>query len=85
MPADHDRKQDQAAFRRLEGWIKAKYPAGRFVAIWGGKVVAEAADIPQIKSALTVLSIDPRQALVVQAGMDYHEDVTFFAQSGIQE
>jgi hypothetical protein len=78
MPNEND-SSNQAAFRQLEGWIKEHYPTGRFVAIAGGKIVADAASSFEVRSALIALGFDPIGTLIIQAGGYYPEYVTILA------
>lgn len=40
----NERQVNQAAFRQLNGFIQQTYSPGRFLAISGGKVIADAVD-----------------------------------------
>ena len=60
----------------------ATYGAGRFVAIRGGKVVADGATLTELRSRLAQMGFDPAQVLIVQAGADYLETAVIFASNG---
>jgi hypothetical protein len=70
-----DRQINQAAFRRLAPSINKTYPPGRFVAIAGGQVVADAERFDELHSRLITLGIDPPEALIVEAGVEYPDTV----------
>jgi hypothetical protein len=71
---------NQAAYRRLKDTIDRGYAPGRFVAIAGGQVVADAARLEEIRSLVAAKGHDPTEALVVQAGVDYPETAVIFVQ-----
>jgi len=66
-----------AAYRRLKGTIDEKYPRGSFVAIDDG-VIAAAPDFGSLEQSLLASGRDPREVLVVEAGVEYPEYVTIF-------
>jgi hypothetical protein len=72
------RQQNHAAYRRLKTVIATSYPAGRFVAIFGGQIVADAGAFEEIRSRLIEQGVEPGQVLIVQAGVDYPETATIF-------
>jgi hypothetical protein len=76
LPAEHQR--DQAAFRALSGFIQQTYPPGQFVAIAGGRIIADAANFAELDSTLKALGQDSVDVLVVQAGVEYPESAVFF-------
>ena len=76
MKRKKKRDVDQEAYRRLKKKIKQTYPPGRFVAIHGGKIVADAKDFDELDRLLEKMGIDPPQALIVEAGVDYPEYIT---------
>lgn len=71
LTAEHER--NEAAFRRLKPTIDGTYPAGTFVAIHGGRIVADAKNLVTLRERLAAEKIPPRESLVVQAGVDYPE------------
>jgi hypothetical protein len=75
-----ERQLNQNAFRQLRTFIQETYPAGRFLAISGGKIVADAARFDELNSLLHQMGNHSSEALVVQAGVDYPDKVTIFAQ-----
>jgi hypothetical protein len=74
-----DRQINQAAFRRLAPSINKTYPPGRFVAIADGQVVANAERFDEIHSRLIILGIEPPDALIVEAGVEYPDTVITFS------
>jgi hypothetical protein len=74
-----ERQLNQTAFRRLKGQIDGVYPVGRFVAIAGGQIVADAARFADLDSKLASMGNHSRDALVVQAGADYPDFAMIFA------
>jgi hypothetical protein len=73
-----ERARNQAAYRRLKESLDQKYPPGRFLALVGGRVIADADSFEELRSRLTAGGHDPAQALIVQAGVEYPEDVVIF-------
>jgi hypothetical protein len=78
MKSVEERQVNQTAFRQLIGPIQTNYAPGRFVAISGGRIVADAARFDELNSILRQLGLDGPDVLVVQAGADYPENVTIF-------
>jgi hypothetical protein len=78
MNALEQKKSNQAAFRRLSRLINEVYPAGRFVAIADGQIIADAASFGELDSALRSLAHDSVDVLVVQAGVEYPESAVIF-------
>ncbi len=78
---DHtaERVQDQAAYRRLRDRIKETFPPGRFIAISGGQIVADAERFTDLRKTLAGMGKDPAHVLIVQAGVDYPESAMIFA------
>jgi hypothetical protein len=66
---------NQTAFRQLKPSIDRNYPYGRFVAIDGGQIVADSADIVDLQRVLAARVNDTREVLVVQAGHEYPDYV----------
>jgi hypothetical protein len=79
MNTSDERQRNQAAFRQLRDLIRETYPAGRFVAISGGKIVADAARFDELNTILHQRGEHATAVLVVQAGAEYPETVTIFA------
>jgi hypothetical protein len=79
MPTTEDHQLNQDAYRRLRASIDQKYPKGQFVAIWGGQIVADAGSFDEILAATASVAEDPRDVLVVQAGVEYLEYLDFLS------
>jgi hypothetical protein len=73
-----DRQRNDEAYGRLKETISRSYPHGWFVGIADDQVVGAAADFRALESKLRAQGNDPRQVLVVQAGVDYPDYVTIF-------
>ncbi len=73
MDPAQERQLNQSAFRQLRGFIQQTYPPGRFVAIFGGKIVADAETFEELDATLHHLGHDSPEVLVVQAGVEYPE------------
>lgn len=73
MDYTEERQLNQSAFRRLREWIKENYPAGRFVVISEGKVIADANQFSELGALVAAQGKDLRNTLVVQAGVEYPE------------
>lgn len=61
---------DEVAFRRLKAEIDEQYAPGRFLAIAGGVVIDDAAAFEDLVHSLKGRGLDPRNTLIVQAGVD---------------
>lgn len=70
MTREEHRATNEAAFPKLKPSIEANYPPKQFVAVAGGKIVADDADIDQLLAKLAGLGIDPMEAMVDRAGED---------------
>jgi cysteine synthase len=71
-----NRDPNQAAYEKLRDYIARTYPPGRFVALAGGKIVADADTLKELCADLRKAGVDPNQAMAVQAGVEYPEEVT---------
>jgi hypothetical protein len=78
MAGQQDYERNNAAYRRLKDKIAQTYPKGWFVGIADEKVVGAAATFGELKTLLREQGRDPREVLVVEAGVDYPEHVTLF-------
>lgn len=66
---------NQVAYRQMRDFIRENYPPGRFVAIAGGKVVADAGSFRDVDVMLNQMGFTSRDVLVVQAGVEYPDMV----------
>jgi hypothetical protein len=64
---------NQHAYRLLKEQIDSKYPRGRFVAIAGGRIIADAANLNELIPLLQSQGFSPPDTLAVEAGVDYPE------------
>ena len=78
MNALQENERQVAAYRCLKATIDKNHPAGWFVAIADNQIIAAVADFHALEDLLRIKGIDPRNVLVVQAGVDYPEYVTIF-------
>lgn len=79
MDSTQERQLNQTAFRQLHGFILQNYPAGRFVAISGGRIIANAASFVELDAVLHHMGKHTPDVLVVQAGVEYPETAVIFA------
>lgn len=68
MTREEHRAINEAAFPKLKPSIEANYPPKQFVAIAGGKIVADDADLYALCDKLTAMGIEPMDTLVERAG-----------------
>jgi hypothetical protein len=59
----------------LESSIKRDYPLGRFVAIDGGQIIADARTYRELENLLVSMGNHRQEVLVVEAGVDNSEYV----------
>lgn len=78
MKQADERALNQAAYRRLSGFINQSYPSGRFVAITGGSIAVDADTFAEVNLSLERMGCRSSDALIVQAGVDYPDSVTVF-------
>lgn len=78
MPSNEKRQSNQAAFRRLKPAIDGRYPAGHFVSIDDGDVIADAVDFASLVDRIQKCGKQPENVLIVQAGVDYPEETVVF-------
>lgn len=72
------RDENQAAYRRLQADIDQRYPQGTFVAIDGGKIVADALSFEELDGLLAAKRLNAREVLVGEVGAVYPEFVNIF-------
>ena len=73
MIASNGLTTNEVAYRNLKSNIDRTYPQGHFVAIHGGRIVADDATLSGLLAALRDLGLDAKECLAVQAGVDYPE------------
>ncbi|HEX5446045.1 MAG TPA: hypothetical protein VFW87_19620 [Pirellulales bacterium] len=67
---------NQAAYRRLRETIAKDYPPGRFVAIAGGKIAADASSFDELDLTLNQSGLESPGVLIIEAGVEYPENAT---------
>lgn len=67
---------NQTAFQKMKRDLSNRYPPGRFVAFDDGHIVADAASFDELTEALAAIGADRPDVFVVQAGVDYPDEVT---------
>lgn len=75
MNAEEENEINQAAYRQLRESIDRDYPAGRFVAIWEGRIVADGASFQELHELLNSMGLRSPNVLVVQSGAEYFDYV----------
>lgn len=78
MSLTQERQRNQAAYRQLSSFIEKTYPPGRFLAISGGQITADAASFEELNALLHQTGNHSPDVMVVQAGVDYPDIVTIF-------
>ena len=73
MNSNH--RNNQAAFRKVERELGQRYLSGRSVAFDDGQIVADAAGFDELTEALAAIGKDRPDVFVVQAGVDYPDEV----------
>ena len=72
--------KNQVAFRKMKATIDGSYPKGRFLAIGGGQIVADGSSFDELASRVRNLGKNPKEMLIVQAGIEYPETGIILAQ-----
>ena len=73
-----NRAKNQRAFREVEEELANRYPHGHFVAFHDGRIIADAPDFDQLTDALAAIGKNRPDVFVVQAGVEYPDEVFFF-------
>lgn len=68
MATDFERAINHAAYKKYRGHIDTTYPKDWFVAINGGKIVADGESFDVVFQALIRLGLNPRDSMMVQSG-----------------
>ena len=74
MTRDEHDAVNMAAFRQLKPMVDS-YPLKQFVAVVGGRIVADDADIVVLREKLIALGIDPLDSLVDRSGDEWVEEL----------
>jgi hypothetical protein len=70
-----NQQTNQAAFEKAKHDLAKRYPPGRFLAFVEGQIVADAATFDELTEALVAIGKDRPDVFVVQAGMNYPDEV----------
>jgi hypothetical protein len=79
MGISDERRVNEEAYRRLEQDITREYAPGRFVAIAGGQIAADAESLDRLHTLLKERGKNPAEALVVRVGDEYPEYTELFS------
>ena len=69
------REKNQAAFRIAKQELSDRFPSGQFVAFDDGQIVADAPSFDELTAALVAIGKNGPDVFVVQAGMDYPDEI----------
>ncbi|HYV34838.1 MAG TPA: hypothetical protein VE988_03980 [Gemmataceae bacterium] len=75
MLNQNDYQRNSAAYQNLKGAIASNYPKGWLIGIGNEEIIAAAANFSALQTELRARGVDPRNVLVVEAGVDYPEFV----------
>jgi hypothetical protein len=81
------RKKKAASVERYEyakKEVDRQFPAGRFVAVESGRIVADADSHRQLVEKLHAQGKTPKDLLIVQAGVDYPDSAVIFATAPVR-
>ena len=73
MPASPEEPVSNSDFANLKNEIDNQFPAGQFVAIEAGQIIADAESHREIVEKLDGINKSPKDMLIVQAGIEYPE------------
>ena len=68
-------EKNEAAYRAVKDELSKRYPPGQFIAFDDGQIVADAASFDELTERLAGLGKDRPDIFVIQAGVDYPEEV----------
>lgn len=74
MTREEHRAINEAAFPNLKPIIEANYPPKQFVAIAGGKIVADDVDLFKLRDRLIAMGIDPMDTIVDRVGEEWSDE-----------
>ena len=74
---------NSAAYGRLKPEIDRSYPAGQFVAIYDGRIQADAPTFEELHRLLSSIIEHPERAFIIQAGVDYPKQGIIFTQHSV--
>jgi hypothetical protein len=70
-----NREKNQVAFRNAKEELSKRFRPGHFIAFDDGQIVADASTFDALTAALLKIGKDGPDVFVVQAGMDYPDEV----------
>lgn len=79
MDPIQERQLNQEAYLQLSSFIRDTYPLGRFVAIAGGNIVADAGTFKDLNSILHQQGYNSPEVMIVRAGVDYSMPMTIIS------
>ncbi len=85
MTREEHRAVNQAAFPKLKPLIEANYPPKQFVAIAGGLIVADDADMFKLHDKLAAMGIDLWDTLVDRVGEEWSEEELVILSAGYEQ
>ena len=74
MTREEHRTINEAALPALKPVIDANYPPKQFVAIAGGKIVADDADLYALRDKLYAIGVDPMDTIVDRVGEEWSDE-----------
>ena len=78
MDTNQNNARNTESYRRMKGAIDQTYSPGWFVGIADDQIVGAAEKFPELTASLRSRGFDPRQVMVVEAGVDYPKYVTIY-------
>lgn len=78
MDTSQTSTRNMETYRRLKTAIEQTYSPGWFIGIADDQIVGAAEKFPELTAHLRSRGLDPRQVMVVEAGVDYPENVTIY-------
>ena len=70
MTPTDEHELNQTAYRRLKSEIDQKYEAGRYVALAGGRIVADSDEVLELHARLRAEGFHTPDVLVIQARVE---------------
>jgi len=78
MTGNQEYDRNNAAYHRMKEMLRQTFPKGWFVGIADEQIVGNAASFQDLQCLLQATGRDPRNVLVVEAGVDYPEFANIF-------
>jgi hypothetical protein len=70
-----NQEKNRAAFQEAKADLNKRFPPGRFIAFDDGQIIADAASFDELTQTLAAIGKDRPDVFVVQAGVDYADEV----------